>query len=255
MTWERQVDLYIDTAKVGGEMPLLAIDGTSVSDGTSPYWVQGDHFSLRLFFRTRSDGEATAIDMPATAVMVLAARKQSTIHTSPLLFSADSFALEGTGDDACWVADLDLHTTNLTNAIGSDREITVRIDIEVQNVGNTRRLTYQFDAIIRHQSYAGEGSPDPAEPEYPAPGSLVVKYCDTEDIASGVDDHTVTGLALDFTPAQVLVTVRKPAAAGSNIFATVRDDSISDDGFIVDLSATTPGAGYKLDYLIIEAAS
>ncbi|MEI9999382.1 MAG: hypothetical protein WDO13_09540 [Verrucomicrobiota bacterium] len=48
-----------------------------------------------------------------------------------------------------------------------------------------------------------------------------------------MDAVTVTGLGLPSAPAQVLVTVRK-ATGGGNLFATVRGDSISTDGFTAD---------------------
>jgi len=69
-------------------------------------------------------------------------------------------------------------------------------------------------------------------------------------IGSGVNAVTVSGLGLSSTPAQVLVTVRK-ATGGLNLFATVRDDSITTGGFTVDLSAATDATTYKLDYLVI----
>jgi len=60
----------------------------------------------------------------------------------------------------------------------------------------------------------------------------------------------VTGAALASAPAQVLVTVRK-ATGGLNLFATVRGDSITTDGFTADLSAATDTANYSLDYLVV----
>jgi len=78
----------------------------------------------------------------------------------------------------------------------------------------------------------------------------VQKFRGTQAIASGVDSVTVSGLGLATTPSQVLVTVRK-LTGGLNLFATVRDDSITTGGFTVDLSAATDAATYKLDYLAI----
>jgi hypothetical protein len=78
----------------------------------------------------------------------------------------------------------------------------------------------------------------------------VQKYRGTQAMASGVDSVAVTGLGLPSAPAQVLVTVRK-LTGGLNLFATVRGDSITTDGFTADLSALTDAATYKLDYLVI----
>jgi hypothetical protein len=80
--------------------------------------------------------------------------------------------------------------------------------------------------------------------------NYVQKFRGTQAIASGADSITVSGLALVSAPGQVLVTVRK-VTGGLNLFATVRDDSITTDGFTADLSAATDAATYKLDYLTI----
>jgi len=78
----------------------------------------------------------------------------------------------------------------------------------------------------------------------------VQKYRGTVAIGTGIDAVTVSGLGLPSVPAQVLVTVRK-ATGGLNLFATVRDDSLTTGGFTVDLSAATDTTTYKLDYLAI----
>jgi hypothetical protein len=78
----------------------------------------------------------------------------------------------------------------------------------------------------------------------------VQKNRGTQAIASGVDTVTISALGLAAIPAQVLVTVRK-ATGGLNLFATVRGDSITADGFTADLSAATDAASYQLDYLAI----
>jgi hypothetical protein len=76
------------------------------------------------------------------------------------------------------------------------------------------------------------------------------KIAGTQAIASGADSVAVTGLALESAPSQVLVTVRK-ATGGANLFASVRSDSITTNGFTADLSAATDAGTYALDYLVI----
>jgi hypothetical protein len=78
----------------------------------------------------------------------------------------------------------------------------------------------------------------------------VQKHAGTLAIASGADSVAVTGLGLASAPSQVLVTVRK-ATGGANLFASVRGDSITTDGFTADLSAATDAGTYALDYLVI----
>ena len=78
----------------------------------------------------------------------------------------------------------------------------------------------------------------------------VQKYRGTVAMASGVDSMTVSGLGLSAAPAQGLVTVRKPTG-GLNLFATVRGDSVTTDGFTVDLSGAPDAGTYQLDYLAV----
>jgi hypothetical protein len=78
----------------------------------------------------------------------------------------------------------------------------------------------------------------------------VQKIRGTQAVAAGADSVTVTGLGLAAAPGQVLVTMRK-LTGGLNLFATVRSDSITTDGFTADLSAATDGATYQLDYLAV----
>lgn len=68
-------------------------------------------------------------------------------------------------------------------------------------------------------------------------------------LGNGVDHAQVTGLLMATVPLHVLVTLRK-VTGGLNLFAIVRSDSISTDGFIVDLSAATDADTYVLDWLI-----
>lgn len=70
------------------------------------------------------------------------------------------------------------------------------------------------------------------------------------NISNGVVGGSVTGLALPFTPSQVLVTVMIPDE-GSLIYAIVVTSSITTDGFDYYLSGETDSADYKLSYLIL----
>jgi len=78
----------------------------------------------------------------------------------------------------------------------------------------------------------------------------VQKVRGTQAIAAGADSVAVTGLGLASVPGQVLVSVRK-VTGGLNLFATVRSDSMTMNGFTVDLSAATDAGTYQLDYLVV----
>ena len=67
-------------------------------------------------------------------------------------------------------------------------------------------------------------------------------------ITPGDSIVTVSGQAWGFLPTSVIVAVLKPSG-GFDIFATVREDTITTDGFIADLSAVA-GVGYSLSYIV-----
>jgi hypothetical protein len=254
MSWEKVRNIYVDVRSVGATAKLL-FGTTSQALGQTVEFIQGDLFKLRIHFRLPDENAGTSVvqTLPAGSVLVVAAKPASMLALPIVLFYADGFAQVGTGDDICYEADLNLNTTELASALLAAESAAIAVDIEVQNTGNTNRISYRFEATVLHQAYAGESTPTPGTPPYPAPGSLLTKASGTQAITSGADDVTITGLALAFIPAQVIVSVRKPAG-GVNLFATIRDASISADGFIADLSADAPATGYKLDYLCIEEA-
>ena len=131
------------------------------------------------------------------------------------------------------------------------QKIQIRRGVEAQRASITPDVGELLFTTDNKQLFIGDGA---------TAGGLLVggvtsvgyvqKFRGTQAIASGVDTVTVSGLGLIAVPGQVLVTMRK-VTGGLNLFATVRDDSITTGGFTVDLSAATDAATYKLDYLAI----
>lgn len=78
-------------------------------------------------------------------------------------------------------------------------------------------------------------------------GGLATGFGGAQSIPVGVSNLTVSGINFGFIPVSIVVTVIKPDINGSNIFGTVREDSITQTGFIVDFSAPM-GTGYILAY-------
>jgi hypothetical protein len=70
------------------------------------------------------------------------------------------------------------------------------------------------------------------------------------DIPNTADTVTVTGLNLTAVPRRVFPAIRKPVG-GANRFPTVVQNSITTDGFTVDLGGATDSDQYKLEYLLI----
>ena len=63
------------------------------------------------------------------------------------------------------------------------------------------------------------------------------------------ETSVVVSAAFEFEPSAIVAIVAKPDGSGSNIFATIRQDTISATGFTVDFSSAIPGIGYKLNYI------
>jgi hypothetical protein len=131
------------------------------------------------------------------------------------------------------------------------QKIQIRRGVEAQRSLITPDVGEPLFTTDNKQLFIGDGAT--AGGLFVGGGSAVgyvQKFRGTQAIASGVDSVAVTGLGLAAVPGQVLVTVRK-LTGGLNLFATVRDDSITTGGFTVDLSAATDAGTYKLDYLVV----
>ena len=131
------------------------------------------------------------------------------------------------------------------------QKIQIRRGVEAQRALITPDAGELLFTTDNKQIFVGDGAT--AGGVLVGGGSLtgyVQKVRGTQAIASGADSVTVTGLGLASAPGQVLVTVRKQTG-GLNLFAAVRGDSITANGFTADLSAATDGATYQLDYLAV----
>jgi hypothetical protein len=178
MSFARTLDLFIDADRPGGQPCLL--DGLQGAlRAVAPTLMQGDDFDLRLFFRRAASGlyaETTELLLDAGAEIILAAKADP--DEEALLFSASGFtAGEDDALGAFYRARLSLATEALDEALaeaGADG-LDVLVDVEVQDAGNERRLTFRFTATVGQQVYAGEADPAPAEPQYPAPSALMLK--------------------------------------------------------------------------------
>ena len=131
------------------------------------------------------------------------------------------------------------------------QKIQIRRGVEAQRASITPDAGELLFTTDNKQLFVGDGA---------TAGGLLVgggsaagyvqKIAGTQAIASGAGSIAVTGLGLASAPSQVLVTVRK-ATGGANLFASVRGDSITTDGFTADLSAATDAGTYALDWLVI----
>ena len=131
------------------------------------------------------------------------------------------------------------------------QKIQIRRGVEAQRASITPDAGELLFTIDNKQLFVGDGAT--AGGLLIGGGSeagFVAKVAGTQAITAGADSVAVTGLGLGSAPAQVLVTVRK-ATGGLNLFASVRGDSITAEGFTADLSAVTDATTYALDWLVI----
>ena len=251
MSFNLDYDLYLDVAAPGGLACLLEGKASALRQD-KPSYIQADCFPLNLYFRQSGavGNNSTAVELAALNI-VLGAKLLSALDDTTLLFSCTDFVSVGEGDDLHYQALLDLNTSEITAALDGQKSITARVNVEIETAENTQRLTYQFDVTIQKQSYGGEASPTPGTPTYPVPAQLVVKLRGTVALTPGQQVILITGLNLGSAPAQILPSLRKPAAGADALSLNVLDNSLSTDGFAVELSAPVPAAGYNLDYLVI----
>jgi len=85
----------------------------------------------------------------------------------------------------------------------------------------------------------------------PDPSGAITEEHGMVALTAGQDFFTLAGAAWGFVPTAMVAVVVKPGALDDNLFLTLRDGTLTADGFTVDLSSDVPGAGYKLSYFVI----
>jgi len=165
--WTKRIALYVDVDSAGGAPLLSGKSSTRLS--SKPTFIQGDKVRLELWFRSLASSPlnaSTVAELVAGSKMAVAAKQSGELDSDKVLFSAFDFALDGTGDDICYYADLDLNTQEIDDVFTEEDEATadIKVDIEVQNSDNTDRLTFQFDATLKQQVYDNEPPTTPGTP-------------------------------------------------------------------------------------------
>jgi hypothetical protein len=158
-TLSREIALYIDGDKSGGLDAVL--DGTNSTPPNYPTALMaGDKCPLKVYFRQKATDNtaSTYLDLPAGSTLVVAGRTTS----GNVLFASTGFAASGAGTEAsCYVGTIDLATAEIEAALAATpygSAISIYIDIEVRNAGNTERLTFRGYAQLYKQVYDGSSS-------------------------------------------------------------------------------------------------
>jgi hypothetical protein len=108
-----------------------------------------------------------------------------------------------------------------------------------------------LQVVVQYVIQAGQATTDIPPNFYQGDEAMILRG--KEDLDSGVataavvfDESFPPGTEVIVTP-----TIAKPSGSGSNIFATLRDDLVTVDGFTVELSGDTPDADHKLVWIAI----
>lgn len=122
-------------------------------------------------------------------------------------------------------------------------KILSRTTTVVDGVENTNLAFFQWVGSLASAPYLVYTGVVP-DPPVPGSASGVGGFKTIDDGA----DVVVVEVEFGFTPSSIVVTVVKPNGSDSNIFGTIRQDSISPSGFTVDFSSPITGVGYSLAY-------
>lgn len=177
--------LYIDTGASLATNILLQ-PGSPFPLSTRPVFVQGDHFTLRLAFMEveppETEGDTPTVNfltLPTDDQIVIAGKPGPNIIYGDKFFKSEGFTKvtegEGENEKVYYEALCNLHTEQIRKWFNEQktRQVEVEVDVEVQNQGNTERITYRFVVILYSEAYTGGNPPVDADPPYPPASSLI----------------------------------------------------------------------------------
>lgn len=151
--------LYLDGAKSGGIDASL--DGTTSSPPSIPYsFMSGDKFTLNVYFRERSaqNGASTAMTLAGGSTIVVAGKIST--PDGELLFAASSFTVSGEAYAGLMNLDTEPIRTIMAT-VPNGAFLDMFIDVEVNDAGGTKNLTFRANFRIYKQAYSGEIAPSP----------------------------------------------------------------------------------------------
>jgi hypothetical protein len=177
MSFQRTLNLFVNLSSPGGP-------GSSMLRSRSPNdllsyavpFVFGDCFTLALWFLTPDPYgvDDSAVETVDGSILVGGRAAPG----GDLLFAASGFQQVGSGNTRHYEAVLNLNTAALREAIGTSATLAVIVDIELQNADNSRRMTYQFLAVVNAEYVATASGVELPGLHYPAPDQLVLRQQD-----------------------------------------------------------------------------
>jgi hypothetical protein len=236
MAWDRYLEIIINLSERGANTALASQSGLTALRQAD--FVQNDAFPLRLIFVQETGNPSAPVEvvrLEPGSTIVFSGKLASALGGSTLLYYSDAFEEQGNDEDGWYyIADLDTNTEEVAaafTALSSTKTTIATVnEVEIQNADNTQRTSFQHACLLRRQVYNGEGAPNPAGPEFPAPSSIA----------------TATALADEATDREAADATLTTAAAAAHA-AHIAGKALSFDGtgyatFSPALPATVAGA-------------
>jgi len=206
MAWDRYLEIIINLSERGANTALASQSGLTALRQAD--FVQNDAFPLRLIFVQETGNPSAPVEvvrLEPGSTIVFSGKLASVLGGSTLLYYSDAFEEQG-NDEAGWyyIADLDTNTEEVAaafTALSSTKTTIATVnEVEIQNADNTQRTSFQHACLLRRQVYNGEGAPDPAGPEYPAPSSLATAASLAAEATARAAAHAahIAGKAISF---------------------------------------------------------
>ncbi len=168
-------EIFVRKSK-GSDNPLVVSKADQTPRDTIT-WIPGDHFTLRVHLcdePTEPGGPLVGAQIDAGDQIVLNGKEADAL-TGASFFSATPFTETQSDGEYYYEADLDLNVSAFLTAAATD-PVQVLAEIQVQNAGNTKRLSYEFPVLGKARVYQGtEGADADGDPPYPLPGALALK--------------------------------------------------------------------------------
>lgn len=127
-------------------------------------------------------------------------------------------------------------------------------DVNIANAVLTAQPQGSFNGVEAIVQYTIQGGVPTTTvfPDFLIGGEAVILR--GKQAIANATDYVDVAFSSAYAPGTVVVvtaSVAKPSGSGSNIFATVRDDMVTVNGFRAELSGPTPDASHKLNWFAI----
>jgi len=221
------LSLYI--SEVLGSQSSLVSSAETPAPIPFPDQTYSDVVDAEIFIVDGSGGYSAASGASGSTVTV------SIGELDIAVWSSSSWNIDS-GPPAGWTGQLALQGNALLALFQGRDSIVLKVQVKITDASGDSRTYLSMPITILNSM---------------APSAAISSLDGQFAIPSGVDSVDVTGLGLQAVPRRVLVSQILKPAGGLNIFGTVDKDSITTDGFTVDLSGQADMAGYILVYELI----